>query len=85
MKSTGIVRPVDQFGRVVLPKELRKNLGIEDGAFMEIFVDGSKIVLRKYQPGSFTADEFQEALNLVCQDTGKDPVKYLEKVKGESL
>lgn len=85
MKSTGIVRPIDQFGRVVLPKELRKNLGIEDGAFMEIFVDGNRIILQKYQLGSFAADELQEALNLVCRETGKDPVKYLEKVKGESL
>lgn len=50
MKSTGIVRNVDDLGRIVLPKELRKVLDIEERAPLEIFVDGSRIVLQKYQP-----------------------------------
>ena len=44
MKATGMVRPVDQFGRVVIPKELRKNLDIEGGTPLEIFVDDSRII-----------------------------------------
>lgn len=85
MKATGIVRPVDQFGRVVLPKELCKTMDIEKGTPLEIFVDGSRIVLQKYQPGTYTADELKEALIAAAKDAGKDPVTYLQKVKGESL
>lgn len=51
MKTTGIVRPVDQLGRLVLPMELRKQYGLlEDTASVEIFVDGEMIILRKYSP-----------------------------------
>ncbi|MFP7487663.1 AbrB/MazE/SpoVT family DNA-binding domain-containing protein [Priestia filamentosa] len=49
MKSTGVVRKVDQLGRVVLPKELRKNLAIEKNDPLEIFVNENQIILRKYQ------------------------------------
>jgi len=47
---TGIVRCIDKVGRIVLPKEMREVLEIEELDAMEIFVDGSAIVLRKYQP-----------------------------------
>lgn len=50
MKSTGIVRKVDDLGRIVLPKELRKILDIEERDPLEIFVDGSYIMLQKYEP-----------------------------------
>ena len=50
MKATGIVRRVDELGRIVLPIELRRTLEIEERDALEIFVDGSAIVLRKYQP-----------------------------------
>lgn len=49
MKNTGIVRRVDELGRIVLPKELRRTLGIQDGDPMEICVDGDSVVLKKYQ------------------------------------
>jgi len=51
MKSTGIVRKIDELGRIVLPIELRRTLGIEEKDGVEIFVDGDTIVLRKYQRG----------------------------------
>ena len=50
MKSTGIVRKVDGLGRVVLPKELRRTLGVDMKDSMEIYVDGEQIILKKYQP-----------------------------------
>lgn len=50
MKSTGIVRKVDELGRIVLPIELRKILGIEPRDSLEIFVDGGTIMLSKYEP-----------------------------------
>lgn len=50
MKATGIVRKVDELGRVVIPIELRRTLGIGEKDPLEIFVDGEEIILRKYEP-----------------------------------
>ena len=50
MKSTGIVRKVDELGRIVLPIELRRTLDIAEKDSLEIYVDGPSIVLKKYQP-----------------------------------
>ena len=50
MKSTGIVRRVDELGRVVLPIELRRTLEIEERDLLEIMLEDDRIVLRKYQP-----------------------------------
>lgn len=50
MKSTGIVRRVDELGRVVIPIELRNKFGIAEKDPIEIYVDGSSIVLKKYEP-----------------------------------
>ncbi|MEW9108251.1 AbrB/MazE/SpoVT family DNA-binding domain-containing protein [Cytobacillus gottheilii] len=49
MKSTGIVRKVDELGRIVIPKELRKTLNIQIKDPIEIFVEDEKIILRKYE------------------------------------
>ncbi|MBQ3431402.1 MAG: AbrB/MazE/SpoVT family DNA-binding domain-containing protein, partial [Clostridia bacterium] len=49
MKSTGIVRPLDAVGRIVLPMEIRKKLGItERNDALEIYTEGDKIILKKY-------------------------------------
>ncbi|KIL37958.1 AbrB family transcriptional regulator [Gordoniibacillus kamchatkensis] len=50
MKATGIVRKVDELGRVVLPIELRRTLGIGEKDALEIYVDDERIVLKKYEP-----------------------------------
>ena len=50
MKSTGIVRKVDELGRIVLPIELRRTLDIAEKDCLEIYMDGESIVLKKYQP-----------------------------------
>ena len=49
MKSTGIVRNIDELGRIVVPKEIRKNLGIANNDPIEFYVEGEMIILRKYQ------------------------------------
>ena len=51
MKSIGIVRRIDELGRIVLPKELRRTHDIKNGDAMEIYVDGDVIMLKKYNPG----------------------------------
>ncbi|MEV2354245.1 AbrB/MazE/SpoVT family DNA-binding domain-containing protein, partial [Paenibacillus larvae] len=53
MKATGIVRKLDDLGRVVIPKELRRTLGIGEKDALEIYVDGERIVLKKYEPGCY--------------------------------
>lgn len=50
MKSTGIVRRVDELGRVVIPIELRRTLDIEEKDALEIYVDANRIILQKYEP-----------------------------------
>lgn len=49
MKSTGMVRRVDELGRVVIPKEIRSKLDIEEKDPLEIYVEGSSIILKKFQ------------------------------------
>ncbi len=70
MKSTGIVRKVDELGRVVIPIELRRTLDIDRRDSLEIFVDGDTIVLRKYEPGCVfcgsTEDTRQHLDKVVC-------------------
>ncbi|OWZ83644.1 AbrB/MazE/SpoVT family DNA-binding domain-containing protein [Natranaerobius trueperi] len=50
MKSTGLVRKVDELGRIVIPIELRRNLGIEQRDSLEIYIEGENIILKKYEP-----------------------------------
>lgn len=50
MKSTGMVRRMDDLGRIVLPAEIRQNMGLEPKDALEIFTDEGRIVLQKYQP-----------------------------------
>ena len=51
MKSTGVVRKVDELGRIVLPVELRRILNVNEKDSLEIYVDGDRVILRKYAPG----------------------------------
>jgi transcriptional pleiotropic regulator of transition state genes len=57
LKSTGVVRKVDELGRVVVPIELRRTLEIGEKDPLEIFVDGDRIILKKYQPGCHQCGE----------------------------
>ena len=50
MKSTGIIRAIDELGRIVIPKEIRKKLDFADKAPIEIFVDDENVILKKYVP-----------------------------------
>ncbi|WP_078411531.1 AbrB/MazE/SpoVT family DNA-binding domain-containing protein [Priestia abyssalis] len=73
MKSTGIVRKMDELGRVVLPKELRRILDIEKKDPLEIFVDEELIILKKYKPYR------------VCQVTGEVSERNLSFVNGKVI
>lgn len=56
MKSTGIVRKVDELGRIVLPIELRRTLDIAERDALEIFISDDRIILQKYQPTCIFCD-----------------------------
>lgn len=79
MKSTGIVRKVDELGRVVLPIELRKTLDFSDREALEIFTEEDTIVLRKYTPGCAFCGSMRKTINfrgkLICD-------KCVETLKG---
>lgn len=62
MKSTGIVRKVDELGRIVLPIELRRTLDIEEKDSLEIYMDGPSIVLRKFQPACIFCDSEKDII-----------------------
>ena len=63
MKATGIVRKVDELGRIVLPIELRRTLDIAERDPLEIYVDGSSIVLKKYQPACIFCGDSKDVIS----------------------
>lgn len=63
MKSTGIVRRVDELGRIVLPIELRRTLDINKTDSLEIYVDGNQIVLKKYEPACIFCNSALQVTN----------------------
>lgn len=65
MKSTGVIRRIDELGRIVLPKEIRRNLGIRDGENLEIFVMDDQIVLKKFSKIKDFRDIIESICNLV--------------------
>lgn len=68
-------------GRITIPMEIRRTHHIGIGDPMEMFTDGSSVVLRKYQPETWSIDELRIALASAAKEAGKDPVEYLEKVR----
>lgn len=72
VKSTGIVRKVDELGRIVLPKELRGTLRIAQRDPLEIYVDGENIILRKYEPSCIFCGSATDVVNFkdkrVCKE-----------------
>lgn len=60
MKNTGVARKVNELGRVVIPVELRRTLGIVEGTALDFHVDGENIVLRKYEKSCFVTGEVSE-------------------------
>lgn len=72
MKSTGIVRKVDELGRVVIPIELRRTLDIAEKDALEIYVDGEQIILKKYAPACIFCGQAKDVVSYkgknICPD-----------------
>lgn len=82
VKSTGIVRKVDELGRVVIPIELRRNLGIDDRDGLEIFVEEDQIILKRYSPSCIFCSN---AGNIVKFNEKNVCTSCLEKLKALSV
>ena len=81
MKATGIVRKVDELGRIVLPIELRRTLGINIKDALEIFVDNDTIVLKQYMPCCVFCGEAGELVNYMGKNICKDCLNQIKNAK----
>lgn len=81
MKSTGIVRKVDELGRIVLPIELRRTLGIAERDPLEIYVDGTSIVLRKFQDSCVFCDSTHDVVSFKGKNVCASCLKELLEKK----
>ena len=77
MKSTGIVRKVDELGRIVLPIELRRNLGIDEKDALEIYVEGSSVILKKYQPSCVFCENASDIISYKGKNICRNCLKEL--------
>ncbi|MNB89684.1 Transition state regulatory protein AbrB [compost metagenome] len=77
MKATGIVRKVDELGRIVIPIELRRTMGIDIKDPLEIFVDAEKIILRKYEPTCIFSGSSENLINFKGKMVSKDVLDEL--------
>ena len=83
MKSTGIVRKLDELGRIVIPKEIRKKLEIGQKDSIEIFIDGRSIVLKKFESGCIFCSNSKDLIlfkdKLICKNCVKNITTFTEE------
>lgn len=82
MKSTGIVRKLDELGRITLPIELRRTLGVGERDPLEIFVDEDKIILRKYEPTDIFNGDKNDLIDYCGKKVSKQSIMELAKLAG---
>lgn len=74
MKTTGVIRRIDDLGRIVIPKEIRKTLRIKDGESVEIFLNSDNIVLKKYSPLSSLPDFYKDYVDSIYSEIGNSVI-----------
>ena len=80
MKSTGIVRRVDELGRIVLPIELRRSLNINERDTLEIFVDYEKIVIKKYEPADIFTRNMDDLIEYMGKKVSKESILEMARI-----
>ena len=85
MKPIGITRPIDNLGRIVIPKELRTNMDWNVGDSVEFFTSGDKIVLRKYQPADIFTGEMEDLVEFQGKKVSKNTIKELARLAGFTI
>ena len=81
IKSTGIVRKVDELGRIVLPIELRRTLDIGEKDAIEIYVEGTSIVLKKYQPSCIFCGESKKVVDFKGKNVRSKCLRELQNTQ----
>ena len=81
MKFTGVIRPIDELGRVVLPIELRKSMNIKKKDLLEIFVEGSHIILKRHQDSCILCDSTENLVEYKNQTICKNCILTLNNKK----
>ena len=88
MRSLGIVRKLDQLGRLVIPKETRRVFNLNGGDPVEIFTDGDKIILKKYAPGCHCCGNLEDLTDVLglkicpkCLKEFKKAIDLIDKLK----
>lgn len=79
MKSTGVTRRLDSLGRIAVPIEIRRTMGIEEKDALEIFVDGDKIILKKYEPACIFCGDAEDVVNYKGKNLCKACLEELKK------
>lgn len=77
MKATGIIRRVDDLGRIVIPKEIRHKLNVREGSPMEMYLDGNKLVIERYKTFDSIAETVDTLQTLIAD--------YSEEFKEDNL
>ena len=85
MKSTGIVRKLDELGRITLPIELRRNLNVNERDPLEIFVDDDKIILKKYDPSDIFTGEMEDLVEYRGKKVSKKSILDLASIAGLNI
>lgn len=80
MKSTGIVRKVDELGRIVLPIEMRRTLNIEEKDSLEIYVEDDNVILRKYQATCIFCESTKNLINFNNKNLCPDCLKKIKEM-----
>ena len=85
MKTTGIIRRIDDLGRVVIPKEIRRNLGIREGDPLEIFLHEDCVCFKKYIPNKLekVSDAFKELADFAEDEGGLRMRTRVSKLQAE--
>ena len=81
MKATGIVRRLDDLGRVVFPIELRRTLDMKEGDCLEIYTEDNQIILKKYEPGCLFCGELKGVINYKGKNICKKCFKEMREIK----
>lgn len=85
MKNTGVVRRLDELGRITLPMELRKNLNIVERDPLQIFVEDDMIILQKYTPSDIFTGSDDNLIEYCGKKVSKETIKELARIAGYDL
>lgn len=85
MKATGMVRKIDELGRIVIPIELRRNFDLQEKDSVEIFVTDNVIILKKYLPADIFTSSFDDLIEYHGKKVSKNSILEMAKIAGLNI